>query len=511
MSRLNAATEAPDASSTAFESSCAPPRQSTRQSVRCAAILRPQPTTCSASPRVAETGTHLCPEGVPGCFGPTCSEYTPGMVARKRIVLTTLGSLGLVAAVAGGIALVGTSGSQPLSAEEPGSQSTTQSSFTAQSEGPAATPEPELDPVYFTIAAGGEFLLHSGVNDSAWNGEIHDYAALMESVQPWVDGADLAICHLEVPLAPEGEAVTTYPQFGAPRDLADSIKRAGWDGCSVASNHTLDRGVAGIASTLEVFDSQNLGHAGAGRTYEEAVSPQWYQLERDGRTITVAHISTADNTNGIPVPEDSPWSVQLLTVDAVLEQAQLARDNGADLVLVSQHCCTIEYTFDPEPGQIAMAEALAESGLVDALIGHHAHVPKPMELLPGGPDGDGMWVVYGTGNYISNQSIETCCIMETSSGIITYFDAVLEPDGHARITGASWKGITVDRRNRHNVLPLNASGAEGAVASQAELQERYRSLAATVGKFGVPELMDIPQTSGDGPNVILFDEYEPAQ
>lgn len=438
-------------------------------------------------------------------------EYTPGMAVRKRIALTTLGTLGLAAAVAGGIALVNTSGSRPLSVDDSANQSAPQSVVTAQSAEPTVAPEPQPEPVYFTIAAGGEFLLHSGVNDSAWNGETHDYAALMESVQPYVDGADLAICHLEVPLAPEGEPVTTYPQFGAPRELANSIKRAGWDGCSIASNHTLDRGVAGIASTLEVFDSQSLGHAGAGRTYEEAISPQWYQLERDGRTITVAHISTADNTNGIPVPADSPWAVQLLTVDAVLEQAQLARDNGADLVLVSQHCCTIEYTFDPEPGQIAMAEALAESGLVDAVIGHHAHVPKPMELLPGGPNHDGMWVVYGTGNYISNQSAETCCILETSSGIITYFDAVLEPDGQARITGASWKAITVDRRNHHNVLPLNASGAEGAVAPQAELQERYRSLAATVGKFGIPEITDIPQATGDGPKIIRFDDYVPAQ
>ena len=54
-------------------------------------------------------------------------------------------------------------------------------------------------------------------------------------------------------------------------------------------------------------------------------------------------------------------------------------------------------------------------GVIDLVIGHHAHVPQPVAHLSGGPRGEGMWVAYGLGNYVSNQD-GACCAAEHRLG-----------------------------------------------------------------------------------------------
>jgi poly-gamma-glutamate capsule biosynthesis protein CapA/YwtB (metallophosphatase superfamily) len=51
------------------------------------------------------------------------------------------------------------------------------------------------------------------------------------------------------------------------------------------------------------------------------------------------------------------------------------------------------------------------------VIGHHAHVPQPVVELARGADGEGTWVAYGLGNYLSNQD-DDCCSAATSSGLL---------------------------------------------------------------------------------------------
>ena len=101
---------------------------------------------------------------------------------------------------------------------------------------------------------------------------------------------------------------------------------------------------------------------------------------------------------------------------------------------------------------MAIDQQLADSGVFDLVIGHHAHVPQPVAHLSGGPRGEGMWVAYGLGNYVSNQDGE-CCSPNTASGLLLTahveatgaFPAEGRPAGPARVTGVEWTPITVDR------------------------------------------------------------------
>jgi hypothetical protein len=159
----------------------------------------------------------------------------------------------------------------------------------------AASPQERLRRV--TLVAGGDVLVHSAVWESARThagGEGFDFAPMFEPIAAFVAGADLAICHLEVPLSADNAHLASYPRFSAPFELADGIRAAGFDGCSVASNHVLDQGVAGIDATLDHLDRVGLGHAGAARTPEEAHSITTYEV----RGTRIAHLSYTYGFNG---------------------------------------------------------------------------------------------------------------------------------------------------------------------------------------------------------------------
>lgn len=352
---------------------------------------------------------------------------------------------------------------------------------------PTPTPTPDAD-AEFTIVAAGDVLPHLPVlADARVAAGTYDFGPLLAPMNPWIQGADLALCHMEVPITPPGVAPSGYPLFGSPPEMAASLKAQGWDGCSTASNHSVDRGFAGVTATLDAFDAVGLGHDGTARSAVEQSQPQLYQLERAGQTITVAHIAATYGTNGMPVAGDKPWSVNLIDVPAMAAQAAAARAAGADLVIASVHCC-VEYQTEPTPEQAAIDQQIADTGQFDLLIGHHAHVPQPMVHLSGGPRGEGMWVAYGLGNYLSNQDGE-CCKEDTDSGLLLTahvsspgaFPAQGTEAGPARVTGVEWTAITGDRKGGHQVHALVDIPDGTSTLSPAQVAERLARVSAAAG------------------------------
>lgn len=371
---------------------------------------------------------------------------------------------------------------------------------------PTPSPTPTAFDATFTIVAAGDVLPHTTVLRHAETGDGGwDFSPLWDAVTPWISGADLAICHLEVPVAPEGVTPIGYPVFATPASIATDLREAGWDGCSTASNHSVDQGWKGIVATLDALDGAGLGHAGTARTEAEAGQPQRYVLQRGGQEITVAHISATYGTNGLPIPSDAPWSVQLIDGDQLVAQAQQARAEGADLVVASIHWGT-EYADAPHSTQTTLAQRLADSGAIDLVIGHHPHVPQPMAVLDGGPNGNGMWVAYSLGNYISNQDAN-CCRPETATGVLLTATIDKPVDGPARVTGLEWTGTTVDRLGNQRVYALPDLLAERIEApllslSRSEIEQRQQRLLAVVGTSPAPERTEPLTPTGD-PAVVI--------
>ncbi len=422
----------------------------------------------------------------------------PAVVACTLVTLTLVGAAGAAGAR-------GTSA--PTAAAPAGTTPTVAAAFTA-SPTPSAAPTPDPD-VELSIVATGDVLPHLPVVRSARTGDGYEFGNLLAPLDPWVSAADLALCHLEVPVAPDGTAPSGYPVFGAPAQLAAGLAGQGWDGCSTASNHSVDRGFAGVTATLDALDAAGLGHVGTARSAQEAQRPQLYTLERSGRTVTVAHLAATYGTNGMPVDADKPWSVDLLDPEAddVVQRATAARDAGADLVLVSLHW-GVEYRTEPTDAQRAIAQRLAESGAVDLVIGHHAHVPQPVEHLAGGPDGTGMWVAYGLGNYVSNQD-EACCAASTASGLLLTAEVVATgadpaagtPAGPARVVGVQWTPVTVDRRDGHQVHALTDIPDGTSTLTSAQVAARLALVREAAGSQAAERTTPVT-TTGPGPVVV---------
>ncbi len=361
---------------------------------------------------------------------------------------------------------------------------------------PTPTPTPEPDAV-FTLVAAGDVLTHEPVIKAARAGDGYDFGPLLAPMQPYVAGADLALCHLEVPIAPTGTQPSGFPMFGAPVQIAQALAAEGWDGCSTSSNHSLDRGKAGVTATLDALDAVGLGHVGTARSAEEAAAPQLYELDRNGQKITVAHIAATYGTNGIPVPGDAPWSVTLIDTAAMIAEAQAARAAGADIVVAGVHCC-VEYTNDATAEQQSIATALGASGQFDLLIGHHAHVPQPITKVAGGPRGDGMWVAYGLGNFISNQGPHAGLPAETQSGVLLTATFTKPADGPPAVTSVEWSAVTVDRHGGYRVYDASAAAAAGAAAGDVPPGEvlSRRALVAEVVGTEAPERTTPPEPTG---------------
>src|SRR5207302_5260725 len=89
--------------------------------------------------------------------------------------------------------------------------------------------------VHLVVEASGDLLIHSAVFDRAQvlgGGRHYDFAPMFTQIKPYIQGADLALCHVETPMTPAPP--TGYPTFNTPPALATAIRQTGWRACSTA-------------------------------------------------------------------------------------------------------------------------------------------------------------------------------------------------------------------------------------------------------------------------------------
>ena len=280
-------------------------------------------------------------------------------------------------------------------------------------------------PRSFRLLASGEILPHSplwrGAAANAGGAGGYDFTPMFADVAERIRSADLAICHLETPIAPAGEDLSTDPLYGVPAEIADAIAVAGFDRCSTASNHVLDRYPRGIDRTVDVLEAAGVAQSGMARSPEE-IEPRPFIVN----DVSVVHLSYTYGTNGIPIPADQPWRTRLLSAEQVIADAQVARDLGAEVVVVSLHWGT-EKQSEPNDEQLLVADQITATGLVDLVVGHHAHVIQPIALV------NGVWVAYGLGDLLSNHPVADHWPAASQDGAMVEFEVTVLGDGTVRV------------------------------------------------------------------------------
>ncbi|MFJ4934799.1 CapA family protein [Streptomyces pseudovenezuelae] len=313
----------------------------------------------------------------------------------------------------------------------------------------------------FTLVASGDVLPHSSIIDRARfdaGGNGYDFRPMLAGVRSVVSRADLALCHMETVYGANGD-YTGYPTFKSPPEVAQALAVTGYDGCSTASNHTLDDGAGGIRRTLDALDRAGVRHAGSARTEGEA------------RTVTVlragpakvAHLAYTYDTNGFPLPQGQPWAVNLMDETKILADARAARKAGADVVVVSLHWGT-EWQDAPDEQQLALARDLTAARTggrpdVDLILGTHAHVPQAYEKV------NGTWVVYGMGDQIAGEMFNHEGAQDPRGNQSTLarftFAPPARPGGRWRVAKAEFVPQMFDV-DAGRVVNLNRAIAQGA-------------------------------------------------
>lgn len=251
-----------------------------------------------------------------------------------------------------------------------------------------------------TISAVGDVMMPGSIQ-AAVARKKHDYYMLFEKVAADLSAADITIANLETPVD-SARSVSGYPKFNTSPALLTALKRAGVDVVSIANNHIMDQGVAGLRRTMDNISAAGLVFIGAGRTRAEADEPKF--ITAGG--ITCAFLAyTYGSNERLPGRKANSPGVAVLRTNS---DADLARSvlkvsearQAADLVVVSIHWGD-EYSVQPTPWQRRVAEELVRAG-ADIIIGHHPHVLRPIETIAAG-NRRGI-AAYSLGNFISSQN-----------------------------------------------------------------------------------------------------------
>jgi poly-gamma-glutamate synthesis protein (capsule biosynthesis protein) len=303
-----------------------------------------------------------------------------------------------------------------------------------------------------TLLFTGDVLTHRGVNRAAATSDGgYDYRAMFGPITATVSAADVAICHLEAPVAPPGEDVMIAPmRVSSAASMADALAAAGFDRCSTASNHSMDRGTAGIDATVGALEAAGIGQSGMARTPEEAQAPV---LTVNG--IRFAHLAYTFSFNGLQAPAGEPWRANLIDPDRIVADAADARARGAEAVIVSLHW-GVERGVQPTTEQRRVADIVAASGQVDLIVGHHAHVLQPISQE------HGVWVAWGLGNVLSDHPTSSKWPLQSMDAVLLHVTLTRAADGTIDVGRPVAVPTWCDSRNG-NVIHLTSEADQPGV------------------------------------------------
>jgi poly-gamma-glutamate capsule biosynthesis protein CapA/YwtB (metallophosphatase superfamily) len=319
---------------------------------------------------------------------------------------------------------------------------------------PANTGSPEPAPGPITIAFAGDVHFEAQLRP-----RLRNPSTALEPIAPALSAADLTVVNLETSIGARGSPEPKRFTFQAPPVAFDALAAAGVDVVTMANNHAMDFGSAGLADTLAAIAADPpLDIVGVGADADEAFAPALVDVR--GTTIAVIGAHSADDPTADPTDHwaagDGSPGVAVARDPARLLQAVEDAVASADVVVVFMHW-GIQGDSCPSASQQATAQALAEAG-ADVIVGSHAHVVQGMGLL------DGAYVAYGLGNFVwYNPGTGP----SSTTGVLT----VTVDDG--RVVADEWSPARIQADG----LPRFAAGADAEqLAAQLSRQQECAGL-----------------------------------
>ena len=325
-----------------------------------------------------------------------------------------------------------------------------------------------------TLVMAGDILLHTPVADSGKREDgSYDFSAVFAEMKEEIASADLALVNQEVILGGEELGISGYPAFNAPYELGDALAEAGFDVVLHATNHALDKGTREIVNCLAFWQEQYPDMAVLGIHESLESQEEIYVYEQDG--IRLAILNYTYGTNGIALPQDMPYAVDLLDRDRVAADLQRAQEL-ADFVIVCPHWGT-EYVLEATAEQEEWAVFFAENG-ADLILGTHPHVIEPVDWVAG--EEGGTLVYYSLGNFVNWTSGTGEGVANRMVGGMAHVTVGLDEAGEAAITAYGVEPLVCHVEQGYGgvtVYPLDQYTEELAKRNEIVSQDSHFSLA----------------------------------
>jgi len=255
---------------------------------------------------------------------------------------------------------------------------------------------PPPPPEYFiTIIAAGDNIIHDPLLKASYNNGVYSFDSIYEKIKAYTVPPDIAFVNQETILGNKTLGYSGYPEFSTPREAGAALAAAGFDVVSHATNHVMDKGEAGILSTMDYWESlEGIHYLGIHRSEDDKTN---HPVIISKNNFRVGFLAYTYGTNGIALPRGKPYLVSLINKETMAKEIDALRPL-CDYLVVSAHWGN-EYSPEPSPYQTGLAAFFAEHK-VDLVIGHHPHVLQGFDSLPR-DDGKSTLCFYSLGNFLS--------------------------------------------------------------------------------------------------------------
>ena len=242
----------------------------------------------------------------------------------------------------------------------------------------------------------GDALIHSCVYQDAKQADgSYDFKPMLELIKPISSKYDLVYYNQETVLGGTELGLSNYPRFNSPYEVGDAFIDAGFNMVSLATNHTMDKGEAGVTNSVNYWKSKsNVVSSGQWTSFEQREEDVSRIYEVNG--IKYAFFSYTTWTNGLETPTGKEYLNNVYSNEKALSDIEKVRDK-VDVIIVAMHW-GIEYSLGVSQNQEEIANYLSSLG-VNIIIGAHPHVVEPVEYINDGKT----FVIYSLGNFISDQ------------------------------------------------------------------------------------------------------------
>lgn len=315
-------------------------------------------------------------------------------------------------------------------------------------------------PATITIAAVGDMIFDRQVAELI---RAQGGRAPLDGVASILAAADVTLGNLESPLSYDEPRLDDkeYTFKGDPRAL-EGLTAAGFDVLTVANNHAMDTGAAGLAETLSYLDEADIAYSGAGEDKDAAWEPAVIEVAPD---TTLAFFGYSHIVPIGFVAGDTRPGIAAARFDMEAMEAAVARAaEEHDYVIVSYHW-GIEYEDDANADQVRDARRTIDAG-ADMVLSHHPHVIQGIEVYEGG------LIAYSLGDFVfDHYSRKTgeAFILEAQLGKdgfrdVTFTPVYLDSYGAPDVVAGDEADVILDRLEHISSKHGTSMSREGDVA-----------------------------------------------